>query len=73
MINQVKSARTEPFTGDAANKYAMNVLRLERTQTAVQRQMAAILAKAKNTIVVSKDYAPSKPAPAAATTPKTGG
>jgi EpsD family peptidyl-prolyl cis-trans isomerase len=73
MINQVKSARTEPFTGDTANKYAMNVLRLERTQTAVQRQMAAILAKAKNTIVVSKDYAPPKAAPAPATTPKTGG
>ncbi len=75
MINQVKSARTEPFTGDAANKYAMNVLRMERTQTAVQRQMAAILAKAKSTIVVSKDYAPAKaaPAPAAATTAKTGG
>lgn len=75
MINQVKSARTEPFTGDVANKYAMNVLRLERTQTAVQRQMAAILAKAKSTIVVSKDYAPAKaaPTPAAATTAKTGG
>lgn len=80
MINQVKNARTEPFTGDAANKYAMNVLRLERTQTAVQKQMAAILAKAKNTIVVSKDYAPPAkaapapaPAPAPAATPKTGG
>ncbi|MBN9547274.1 MAG: SurA N-terminal domain-containing protein [Alphaproteobacteria bacterium] len=75
MINQVKNVRTEPFTGDPANKYAMNVLRLERTQTAVQRQMAAILAKAKNTIVVSKDYAPPKaaPAPAAAATAKTGG
>jgi EpsD family peptidyl-prolyl cis-trans isomerase len=76
MINQVKNARTEPFTGDAANKYAMNVLRLERTQTAVQKQMSAILAKAKNTIVVSKDYAPpakAAPAPAPAATPKTGG
>jgi len=76
MINQVKSARTEPFTGDAANKYAMNVLKLERTQTAVQRQMAAVLAKAKNTIVVSKDYMPPKaaPAPAPAAKPaKTGG
>jgi EpsD family peptidyl-prolyl cis-trans isomerase len=73
MINQVKNVRTEPFTGDAANKYAMNVLRLERTQTAVQRQMAAILAKAKSTIVVSKDYMPPKPAPAPSTTVKSGG
>jgi EpsD family peptidyl-prolyl cis-trans isomerase len=76
MINQVKSARTEPFTGDAADKYAMNVLRLERTQTAVQRQMQAILAKAKSTIVVSKDYAPpskAAPAPAQGNTAKTGG
>lgn len=72
MINQVKGARTEPFTGDTANKYAMNVLRLERTQTAVQRQMAAVLAKAKSTIVVSKDYMPPKPAPAQSTTAKTG-
>lgn len=75
MINQVRSARTEPFTGDPANKYAMNVLRLERTQTAVQKQMTAVLAKAKSTIVVSKDYMPPKavPAPAKATTAKTGG
>lgn len=75
MINQVRSARTDPFTGDPANKYAMNVLRLERTQTAVRRQMTAVLAKAKNTIVVSKDYMPPKaaPTPAKATTAKTGG
>jgi len=75
MINQVKSVRTEPFTGEAADKYAMNVLRLERTQTAVQRQMQAILAKAKSTIVVSKDYAPPKasPAPGQGNTAKTGG
>jgi len=42
----------------------------------VQRQMAAVLAKAKNTIVVSKDYMPPKaaPAPAPAAKPaKTGG
>jgi EpsD family peptidyl-prolyl cis-trans isomerase len=75
MINQVRSARTDPFTGDPANKYAMNVLRLERTQTAVRKQMTAVLAKAKNTIVVSKDYMPPKaaPTPAKATTAKTGG
>jgi EpsD family peptidyl-prolyl cis-trans isomerase len=74
MINQVRNARTEPFTGDVANKYAMNVLRLERSQATVQKQMAAILAKAKSTIVVSKDYMPPKPGPAPAKPPaKTGG
>jgi EpsD family peptidyl-prolyl cis-trans isomerase len=74
MVNQLRNTRTEPFTGDPANKYAMNVLRLERTQNAVRRQMSAILAKAKNTIVVSKDYMPPKAAPAPAKAPaKAGG
>jgi EpsD family peptidyl-prolyl cis-trans isomerase len=75
LVNQIRGTRVQPFTGEAADKYALNVLKLERTQTAVQRQMAAIIAKAKSQIQVAKEYqAPTKaPAPPAKTQAKTGG
>jgi hypothetical protein len=75
LINQIRNTRVEPFTGDAANKYALNVLKLERTQTAVQRQMAALILKAKSSTQVAKEYQPpakTPPAPAKAQA-KTGG
>jgi len=75
LINQIRNTRVEPFTGDAANKYALNVLKQERTQTAVQRQMAALILKAKGSTQVAKEYLPpakTPPAPAKAQA-KTGG
>ena len=52
----------------------MIVLRLEHTQTAVQRQMMAFIAKARSTTQVSKDYLPPKAPAAPAKTPaKNGG
>jgi hypothetical protein len=73
LISQVRNARTEPFTGDRANKYALNVLRAQHTQAAVQKQMAAIILKARSTMQVSKDYMPPKPSPAAAKAPAKSG
>jgi len=74
LISQVRNARTEPFTGDSANKYALNVLRLQHTQAAVQKHMASLILKARGTLQVSKDYLQPKAAPAAVKAPaKSGG
>ncbi|MGZ6347550.1 MAG: hypothetical protein ACXWNC_08310 [Anaerolineales bacterium] len=73
LISQVRNARTEPFTGEPANKYAINVLRLEHTQAAVQKQMASLIVKARGTMQVSKDYLPPKAAPAAVKAPAKSG
>ncbi|MES2294223.1 MAG: hypothetical protein V4527_13055 [Pseudomonadota bacterium] len=73
LISQVRNARTEPFTGEPANKYAINVLRLEHTQAAVQKQMASLIVRARGTMQVSKDYLPPKAAPAAVKAPAKSG
>lgn len=74
LINQVKSVRTEPFTGPVADKYAMDLVKLQRTQIAVQRLMAQVLQKAKASTQVAKEYQQTKPAAAPAKpAAKTGG
>jgi hypothetical protein len=73
LISQVRNARTEPFTGEPANKYAINVLRLQHTQAAVQKQMASLIVRARGTMQVSKDYLPPKAAPTVAKAPVKNG
>ena len=73
LISQVRNTRMQPFTGEPANKYAMNVLRLQHTQAAVQKQMASLILRARSTMQVSKDYQLPKAAPAAVKAPAKNG
>jgi peptidyl-prolyl cis-trans isomerase C len=75
LINQVRNTRVDPLTGAAADKYALNILRLQHTQAAVQKQLTSVILKSRSTTQIAKEYLSPKPAPAApAKAPvKTGG
>lgn len=66
MISEVKQARVEPFSGQPAINYAMQMLRRQHGQQAVSRELSADLAKGGASVRYNKDYAPppAKAAPA---------
>jgi EpsD family peptidyl-prolyl cis-trans isomerase len=68
LVNLIHGTRTEPFTGDAADKYATNYLRAQHTQDAVRKQLGAYVSSAQSTVQIAKDYQlpPAKPAAAPA-------
>ena len=68
LINLILNARVEPFTGDAAAKFALNYLRAEHGQEAVRKQLTDILASGQRDVQFAKDYQPG-PKPAAAARP----
>lgn len=63
-VNQIKDAKVDPFTGDAATKYATQVLLVQRRRETLQRYLGQIMAKANasNSVVFSKMYQPPKAA-----------
>ena len=63
-MNEITNTRVEPVTGDAATKYAQNVLKSQHVQDAVLRQMNNVIAKANRSVRIAKEFEPSKPAPA---------
>ena len=73
LINQVRNMRTEPLTGDPADKYALNILRLQHTQAAVQKQLTSVILKSRSTTQIAKDYLAPKAAPAPAKAPAKSG
>lgn len=62
LVNQIKDARVEPFTGEPAIAYALTMLKREHTGEAVQRQIDAILSKGAKSVAINKAYAPALPA-----------
>jgi EpsD family peptidyl-prolyl cis-trans isomerase len=68
VVNHILSTREEPFTGDPATKYALQVLTLEHRQQAVRRAFNSIFQRGLATVSYNKDFVPppAKPAPAAA-------
>jgi peptidyl-prolyl cis-trans isomerase C len=67
-INQIKDSTVQPFTGDPAVAYALNLLKHEHTQEAVQRAFNAIISKQAKTVRYNKAFQPPAP-PAAAPKP----
>lgn len=61
--NQIKDVKVEPFTGDAANKYAIEVLLMQRRHESLQRYVGQMIAKANTdkAIIFSKTYQPPRP------------
>jgi EpsD family peptidyl-prolyl cis-trans isomerase len=67
VVNHIVSTREEPFTGDAAVKYAVQVLTVQHRQQAVRRAFNSIFQRGLATVSYNKDFAPpAKPAAGAA-------
>ncbi len=64
-INELKDTTVQPFTGDAAVTYALNMLKRQHAQEAVQREFGALISKQAKTVHYNKAYQPASP-PAAA-------
>lgn len=60
--NQIKDMKVEPFTGDAASKYATQLILMQRRREALQRYVGQVMAKANasSAVVFSKTYQPPK-------------
>ncbi|HVV72182.1 MAG TPA: hypothetical protein VHI52_11905 [Verrucomicrobiae bacterium] len=69
LANLIHGTRVEPFTGEAAEKYAANYLRAQHIQDAVRKQLSAYIAGAKGTVQIAKDYQPPPAKPAAPNSP----
>lgn len=62
-VAEVKQSRIVPFSGQAATNYALQVLRREHAQEAVDREFSADMKKA--AVAYNKAYAPAPPVKAA--------
>ena len=73
LVNQINDTKVVPFTGPLAVDYATQVVTRQRTSDAVQRQVSAIIGKAKASVHFNKDFEPPKTPTAApgAPTPAT--
>jgi EpsD family peptidyl-prolyl cis-trans isomerase len=66
VFNQVATSRTAPLTGNNAIAYAMNILRNQRAQQSVAKQIADLRKAAESRITYNPAYKPPPPkAPAA--------
>lgn len=61
LINRVRETRVEPFTGEPATKYALELLKNQRRQETVGRQLGGLLKTAQPKISYNKAYEPPKP------------
>jgi peptidyl-prolyl cis-trans isomerase C len=66
LVNQIRETHIVPFQGDQATKYALNVLKKERTQQAVGKQLHQMVAAQATTVQYNDAY---KPAPQPAQKP----
>jgi EpsD family peptidyl-prolyl cis-trans isomerase len=69
LVNQITSTQVQPFEGDQANKYAMAVLKRQRLQEAVTKQMRQIVQAQAKSVRYNDAYKPAATpgaAPAAA-------
>jgi len=62
LVNQIRETRVVPFEGDQATKYAIAVLKRQRTQEAVARQMHQYVEAAAKTVRYNDAYKPVAPA-----------
>ena len=64
-VNEIVNTRVEPLVGDAAAKYAQNVLKSQHVQDAVVRQMTNIVNRASSSVRLAKEFQPPAKPPAA--------
>jgi EpsD family peptidyl-prolyl cis-trans isomerase len=65
-VNHVTDVKIVPFTGDAAIKYATDLLTRQRAQETLSRSFQAIIAQSSKSVRFNKDYAPPNTTPSAA-------
>ncbi len=68
MVDQIRDTKVVPFQGDQANKYALALIKRQRTQEAVERQLRQTVAAGMRNVQYNPAYKPA-PAPAPATPP----
>ena len=64
VVNQIDDTQVVPLKGEIAIKYALALIKKQRTQQAVARGINAILVKGATTVRFNKDYAPPGKVPA---------
>ena len=69
LFNQVAASRSVPLRGQAANAYAMNMLRQQKAQESLGKQIETMRKAAESKIVYNDAYKPPVPKAAA---PKAG-
>jgi EpsD family peptidyl-prolyl cis-trans isomerase len=65
LVNQVKETRAQPFTGDKAREYAVNVLRNERIQKALKAEVDRQQKTQKDRVAFQAGWEPAKKKPGA--------
>jgi len=71
LVNQIRETHIVPFEGDQATKYALALIKRQRTQEAVQRGLKQIVTQAANTVRYNDAYRPPAQAAAPPVAPKT--
>lgn len=71
LVNQIRETHVVPFEGEQATKYAVAVLKRQRTQEAVSNRLRQIVADAAKTVRYNDAYKPTQPN--GATPPKPAG
>jgi EpsD family peptidyl-prolyl cis-trans isomerase len=69
LVNQIREVRVVPFQGDDATKYAIALLKKQRTQEAVARQMRQIVQADAKQVQYNEAYRPAPQAAPAAPKP----
>lgn len=69
VFNQITGSKTVPFQGDVATNYAMNVLRQQKAQETVGKQIQDMRKAAESKIVYNASFKPPPKAPAAKAAP----
>lgn len=60
LVNQIKDTQLTPVSGEAASQIALVMLKRQRTEDAVRKQLSAIVGKGLAQVRFNKDYAPAK-------------
>jgi peptidyl-prolyl cis-trans isomerase C len=69
VASKIVSSRVEPFAGEGATNYAMNLVQQKRVGEATERELAEKIKKAREAVKYQKGYEPPK-VPAAPAAPK---
>jgi peptidyl-prolyl cis-trans isomerase C len=63
LISQIKQTRVQPFTGEPATRFALNLLRAQRTREATLRELGAIVAQGERSVRYNQHFAPPVASP----------
>jgi EpsD family peptidyl-prolyl cis-trans isomerase len=72
VASKITNTRTEPFTGDRANQYAMMMIQQKRLGEVTEKQLSERIKKARDAVKYQKGYAPPKPPTAPGAAPAAG-